>query len=244
MFKLHTEQSVDNGRIEKEDKTVNNSVVIKGNKYGIVVQLDKNISFDELKTDLAEKFKSASKFFDKANMAVSFEGRTLSSEEEREILQIISDNSQLNIVCVIDNNELKEKMFKKAVEDKLEELSAHTGRFYKGTLRSGQILESESSIIILGDINPGAKVVAKGNIIILGALKGTVYAGANGNEEAFVVALEMAPIQIRIGDTIARCNDGGGKVKPIGPDAMIAFVDDENIYIERLDKNVLDDIKL
>ena len=126
--------------------------------------------------------------------------------EEREVLQIIADNSQLNIVCVIDNDEMKEKMFKKAVEDKLEELSAHTGQFYKGTLRSGQMLESESSIIILGDINPGAKVIAKGNIIVLGSLKGTAYAGANGNEDA--------------------------------------FVEDENIYIERLDKDVLDDIKL
>ena len=223
---------------------MNNSVVIKGNKYGIVIQMDKNISFAELKADLVEKFKSASKFFDKANMAVSFEGRTLSADEEREILQIISDNSDLNIVCVIDNDELKEKMFKKAVEDKLCELSAQTGRFYKGALRSGQQLESESSIIILGDINPGAKVIAKGNIIILGSLKGTAYAGAAGNDEAFVVALEMAPIQIRIGDTIARCNDSGGRVKPISNDPMIAFVEDENIYIEKLDKEVLDDIKL
>ena len=223
---------------------MNNSVVIKGNKYGIVVQMDKNISFAELKTDLSEKFKSASKFFDKANMAISFEGRRLSESEEREVLKIISENSQLNIVCVIDNDEMKEKIFKKAVEDKLEELSAHTGQFYKGTLRSGQLLESESSIIILGDINPGGKVVAKGNVVVLGSLKGTVYAGANGNEDAFVVALEMAPIQIRIGDTIARCNETGTKIKPISPDPMIAFVEDENIYIERLDKDVLDDIKL
>lgn len=223
---------------------MNNSVVIKGNKYGIVVQMDKNIPFEQLKTDLAEKFKSASKFFDKANMAVSFEGRRLSSEEEREVLGIIAENSQLNIVCVIDNDEMKEKIFKKAVEDKLEELSAHTGQFYKGTLRSGQLLESESSIIILGDINPGGKVVAKGNVVVLGSLKGTIYAGANGNEDAFVVALEMAPIQIRIGDTIARCNETGTKIKPISPDPMIAFVEDENIYIERLDKDVLDDIKL
>ena len=223
---------------------MNNSVVIKGNKYGIVIQMDKNVAFSDLKKDLIEKFKSASKFFDKANMAVSFEGRTLSMDEEREILQIISENSELNIVCIIDNDELKEKMFKKAVEDKLEELSAHTGRFYKGTLRSGQQLESESSLIILGDINPGAKVIAKGNIIVLGSLKGTVYAGANGNDESFVVALEMAPIQIRIGDTIARCNDSGGRVKPISKDPMIAFVEDENIYIEKLDKDVLNDIKL
>ncbi len=221
-----------------------NSVIIKGNKYGIVVVLDENTDFESLKAELADKFKNASKFFDKANMAVSFEGRKLSSKEEKECLNIISDNSDLNIVCVIDNDEMREKYFKKAVEEKLEELSAHTGQFYKGTLRSGQILESESSIIVLGDVNPGAKVIAKGNIIILGSLKGNAYAGANGNEDAFVVALEMAPIQIRIGDTIARCVDSNGRQKPLSKDTMIAFVEDGNIYTEKLDKDIINDIRL
>ena len=216
---------------------MNNSVVIKGNKYGIVVVMDDSVPFDELKENLLDKFKSAAKFFDKANMAVSFEGRKLSPKEE-------SENSDLNIVCVIDNDELREKYFKKAVEDKLEELSSHTGQFYKGTLRSGQMLESDSSLIILGDVNPGAKVIAKGNVIILGALKGNVYAGAGGNEDSFVVALFMAPIQIRIGDTIARSNDSARKNKMLSNDAMIAFVEDGNIYIEKLDKDTLGDIRL
>ena len=126
----------------------------------------------------------------------------------------------------------------------LEELSSHTGQFYKGTLRSGQMLESDSSLIILGDVNPGAKVIAKGNVIILGALKGNVYAGAGGNEDSFVVALFMAPIQIRIGDTIARSNDSARKNKMLSKDAMIAFVEDGNIYIEKLDKDTLGDIRL
>lgn len=223
---------------------MNNSVVIKGNKYGIVVVMDDTVPFDELKENLLDKFKSAAKFFDKANMAVSFEDRKLSPKEERECLDIISENSDLNIVCVIDNDELREKYFKKAVEDKLEELSSHTGQFYKGTLRSGQMLESDSSLIILGDVNPGAKVIAKGNVIILGALKGNVYAGAGGNEDSFVVALFMAPIQIRIGDTIARSNDSARKNKMLSKDAMIAFVEDGNIYIEKLDKDTLGDIRL
>lgn len=61
--------------------------------------------------------------------------------------------------------------------------------FIKGTLRSGQVLESETSIIILGDVNPGATVVSKGNVVVLGALKGTIHAGATGNEASFVAAL-------------------------------------------------------
>ena len=223
---------------------MNNSVIIKGNKYGIVVVLDENSDFENLRADLIEKFKSASKFFDKASMAISFEGRKLSDKEEKILLDDISANSDLNIVCVIDNDKMREQYFKKAVEEKLEELSAQTGQFYKGTLRSGQMLESESSLVVLGDVNPGASVIAKGNVVILGSLKGNVYAGANGNQDSFVVALEMAPIQIRIGDIIARSGDPSGKSKPIDDGTMIAFVEDSNIYIEKLDKAILDDIRL
>ena len=186
---------------------MDNSVIIKGNKHGIVVVMDEGIPFAELKEALAEKFRSASKFFDKANMAVTFEGRKLTPEEEKEVLNIIAENSSLNIICVIDNDKLRDDYYKKAVEDKLEELSSHTGQFYKGTLRSGQVLESESSIIILGDVNPGARVISKGNVVVLGCLKGLVFAGAGGNHDSFVVALEMSPMQIRIGDVIARSNE-------------------------------------
>ena len=223
---------------------MSNSVIIKGNKHGINVILDKEASFNVILDELADKFKSAAKFFDKANMAISFEGRKLSTDEERACLDVISHNSDINIVCVVDNDEFRDRHYERAVEEKLEEFSSHTGQFYKGTLRSGQMLESESSIIILGDVNPGANVIAKGNIIILGALKGNVYAGANGNDNSFVVALEMAPIQIRIGDTIARSNDSGDKKKTFGKGAMIAFVEDNNIYIEKLDKDILSDIRL
>ena len=225
---------------------MNNSVVIKGNKHGIVVVLDENTGFEDLRENIIEKFRSASKFFDKANMAISFEGRKLTPEQEREILDIISKESDLNIVCVIDNDQVREQYFKASVEQKMNELSSQTGQFYKGTLRSGQVLEAESSIIILGDVNPGGKVIAKGNVVVLGSLKGNIYAGANGNEDAFVVALEMNPMQIRIGDIIARCSDGTGisKDKSKKNDPRIAYVEDGNIYIEKLDKDVLDDIRM
>ena len=88
----------------------------------------------------------------------------------------------------------------KSWKTETKELSASDGKFYKGTLRSGQVLEAGSSIIILGDVNPGATVVSKGNVVVLGTLKGTIHAGAAGNEGAFVAALNMNPMQIRIAD--------------------------------------------
>lgn len=221
---------------------MNNPVIIKGNKYGIVVVLDQEMKYEELREEIAKKFRDSAKFFDKAQMAISFEGRTLSNEEQRDILNIIAEETELHVVCVIDNDEKKEEVFKKALDEKLMELSNTTGQFYKGNLRSGQVLESETSIIIMGDVNPGARIVSKGNIIVLGSLKGTVFAGATGNTNSFVLALDMNPVQIRIGDTIARSPDKPAKSAP--KETKIAFWEDGNIYIEPLNKDVLGDIKL
>lgn len=223
----------------------NNSVIIKGSKHGIIVVMDEKTAFDDIKKGLKDKFSNAGKFFDNANMAVSFEGRKLSNEEQKEVLDIIEEVSDINIICVLENDDLKDETFRNCVDQKLKELDTNAGQFYKGTLRSGQVLESDSSIIILGDVNPGGKVIAKGNVVVLGSLRGNIFAGSNGNENAFVVAIDMDPMQIKIGDVIARCSDGGsysGKVKMHEP--KIAYVEKGNIYIEKLDKDVLADIRI
>ena len=223
-------------------KSVNNSVIIKGNKYGIIVVMSPDISFDELKDLITEKFKESSKFFEKAKMAISFEGRMLSNEEQKDILDIIGKHTDMQIVCVIDNDPGKEELFQKTLDQKLMELDNNTGQFYKGILRSGASLEFENSVVIIGDVNNGARVVSKGNIIVLGSLKGNAFAGATGNTDSFVVALDMRPTQIRIADVIARSPDK--PVKDELKEAKIAFLEDGNIYIEPLNKNVLNDIRL
>ncbi|NLK75927.1 MAG: septum site-determining protein MinC [Clostridiales bacterium] len=221
---------------------MNNSVVIKGNKYGIVVVLNPDADFEDLKVQIADKFQESSKFFGDAKMAISFEGRNLNDDEIREIIDTIHANSDMKIVCVIDNDAEREKTFKKSLEQKLMELSNNTGQFYKGILRSGASVEFENSVVIIGDVNVGARVVSKGNIVVLGALKGTAFAGAAGNSNSFVVALDMQPTQIRIADTIARSPDK--PVKEKSAEAKIAFLEDGNIYIEPLNKKVLNDINL
>ncbi len=230
-----------------------NPVVIKSNRYGIVIILDKNMPFEELLDAVKDKFKEAGNFFKGTQMAVAFEGRILSFQEEEQIVDVISANSELNIACIIDQNPEKEEMFKQAIEERMAQVvqsSEDGGQFYRGTLRSGQTLEVESSIIILGDVNPGADVIASGNVVVLGSLKGTVYAGGNGDDHCFVVALDMDPIQIKIADVIARCSDDSlrntrrykrrNRSKIMQP--QIAFVEDHNIYIESITKDILKDI--
>ncbi len=153
------------------------TVVIKGFKAGIILVLDPAASYETLKKDIAEKFKASAAFFGEAAKAISFKGRGLSDEQKIEIVDIIQANCSLSILCIMEEDPGMEEAFKKSLERKLMEQDYNnTGQFYKGNLRSGQVLDVETSIIIIGDIKPGAKVISKGNVIILGSLRGNVYA--------------------------------------------------------------------
>ena len=207
------------------------SVVIKANNFGIIVVLDPAPDFQTIKQMVADKFKESAKFLGEATMALSFDGRELSEEEQRELLDIIVTNSNLKIACLIDKDPEREEYFQKTLTDKLLELDAKTGQFYKGNLRSGQVLEFETSVVILGDVNPGAKILSKGNIIIIGALKGNAVAGAAGNDKAFVLALNMKPMQIRIGDVMARSSDEPDQELVKGPQVALPVPDPAHLKI-------------
>lgn len=225
------------------------TVILKSNKYGINLILDNDVSFEQLLSDIIDKFEEAESFFKDAKMALSFEGRDLTQEEEYRIVEAISNHSTVSIICIIDNDKVKEQLIKGMIEEQEEDTACRTGQFYKGTLRSGQFLECETSIVILGDVNPGAKVISRGNIVVLGSLKGNAYAGAGGNDAAFVAALEMDPVQIKIGDVIGRSADralwaGNKKKKKTEPvmEPQVAIVKDGNIYIEPITKGLLNNL--
>ncbi len=219
------------------------NVVIKGNKNGIRLVLDDKLPFDDLKKEIAKKFKSSAGFFKDSSVALEFAGRELSESEQIEILNIISENSKLNIVCIAEGGDEKEKEYKNVVNEGIANINSQMAQFYKGTVRSGQILESPNSLVVIGDINPGGKVVAGGSVVVIGALKGIVFAGGKGNPNSFVIALDMQPIQIKICDVIARSPDYAFKGKQ-AIDVKIAFIEDDNIYIEPLNKDVLNDIDI
>lgn len=228
---------------------MSNAVVIKGTTYGFSVFIDEHAEFSVISAELREKFKESAKFFGTAKMAISFDGKKLTDEEQRQLLDIIAESSDVHIMCVIEHNSETEELHKHSLEDCLQALDSTTGQFYKGNLRSGQVLETETSIIIIGDVNQGATITSKGNIIVLGSLFGNVYAGAGGNQDAFVMALELDPVQIRIADTIARAPDKVGKMlwkreKEKIKEPKIAFRSGENIFIEPVSRTVLNDIKL
>ncbi len=213
-----------------------NKVVIKSSKTGLSIYLDPECTFDELLEELKNKFQESARFWGNIQMALILEGRPLTAAEEFEIVNVITENSGIEVLCLLDQDAERMERCEKALDQKLMELSARTGQFYKGDLRRGESLESEASVVIIGDINHGARVAAKGNIVVLGALRGTVHAGVSGNREAVIAALEMAPLQIKIADISKQFNDKGRK---LGRGPMTAFVENCNICIKPIKKSNL-----
>lgn len=245
------------------------SVIIKGNKYGFQIVLNPTLSFENLLREVAEKFQESSAFFGQGAVAVSFEGRNLTKGEQNLLVDTIVENSKLRVSYIIDGGLAVETDFEKAISAAKEEAKAveeaqkaeifeeepfdseqkaeKDGQFYRGTLRSGQHITVDGSIVILGDINPGAQVTAGGNVVVLGCLKGMVTAGYPNDSSAVVAALLMDPMQIKIGNFIARSPDQKvvskfkRKARKNQPEleAKLAFVENDNIFIETITRSLI-----
>ena len=223
-----------------------NAVIIKSFQNGISVYLNEEIPFLDLLDEVVFKFRESRNFFKNAKMAISLEGRTLTEEEERMVLNAICENSDLHIVCLVGKDEEKNQNYLKAIQQ-LEYRNSeedNDGHFYRGTLKDGQILETESSIVVLGDVYPGSAIISTKDIVILGGLFGKAYAGGNGSEGHFVAALEMAPEWLKIGDFKYKC---GKQMKwSIKPKVQpkIAYVKDNKVVMEPITKELLSDLPL
>lgn len=174
---------------------MNNKVIIKGRKDRLEIKLDAELDFIVLLEILENKIKEARTFIGKSTLAIEFSGRPLSIEEENRLIKIITDNSDITIAYVLSLNNSSEKNF----INKLPLDDNNKVYFHKATLRSGNKLEFDGHIVVIGDVNPGAVIKAKGSVIVIGHLNGNVYAGLNGDESNFVGALFFNPIQINIG---------------------------------------------
>lgn len=222
-----------------------NAVIVKSFRNGITLYLDGNMEFEQLLEEVADKFKESKEFFRDATVAVSFEGRDLSFEEEDRLIEAVRVNSHLNITCIVGEDEEKSRIYGKALEAyrRKREEEESVGQFYRGTLRKGQILETESSIIVLGDVNPGSSVIAAGDIVVLGSLRGNAYAGGNGRPGHYVAALEMAPQKIKIGDFKYITNEKQRLTRYAGHTPKIqpqtAYVEKERIILKPITNELL-----
>ena len=219
------------------------AVVIKSYQNGISLLLDGECPFENLLQEIGFKFSQSRAFFGKAKFALSMDGRKLSGAEEIQILETIRENSDVQILCVVGKDEDTDRTFVRSLEELSDHLSGgeNGGQFYRGTIKNNQILETEKSIVILGDVYPGSSVISARDIIILGGLYGEAYAGANGSDTHYIVALEMEPESLKIGDFKYKpSTKAKWGIKPrVQP--KIAYVRQGKIVTEPLTKELLEE---
>ncbi len=211
-----------------------NSVVIKSNRSGMTVILDPEVPYEQLLADVAAKFGETARFWGSVQMTLTLAGKPLTPEQEFQMVNVITENSEIEILCLLDQDLERTTRCEKALNDKLMELSAATGQFYRGSLSSGETLESEYSIVVIGNVEQGARVISKGNVVVIGDLKGAAIAGISGNTDACVAALDMAPEQLKIADCEAKCSDKGKRLAK-GP--VVVTVENGEICVKSMKKS-------
>lgn len=179
------------------------SFTLKSYRKGLALHIRPDAEMDIVLEELKKKFEDSRQFFGNMQVGLALTGKELSQEEADAVLDTIEEHSDLQIVCLIGDDEKIQYLLDEAFEEhgpSKEEKEAE-GQFYRGTLKKGQSLETEHSVIILGDVNPGAKIFSRRDIIVLGALFGEAHAGISSEdgEGHFVCALEFSPEKLKIG---------------------------------------------
>ena len=219
------------------------SFVIKSFQNGINLRMNPDVDFEQLLQEIGAKFQSSRAFFGSASVALSIEGRILNAEEEMAVLRVIQENSDLNVMCIIGKDDALNNNFIKAIQTLQNRLpSGNYMQVYGGTLKDNDVIETEESILVLGDVNPGCSITSSKNIIILGGLYGEAFAGKELGEEAYVIALEMEPTTLVVGDFKYRqTKKSKWKIQPkLQP--KIAVVRENNVELLPLTKEILENL--
>jgi septum site-determining protein MinC len=199
-------------------------------------------SWNDVRPTLLQAIDERTDFFRGAKLILQMEDRQLGASElgglrdaldQREIVltgvlstaeKTRSAGADLGLALEIPRPSVKH-------EDELEpiisDVVGEEAALIRRTLRSGQTIRHPGHVVILGDVNPGAEVVAGGNVVVWGRLRGVVHAGASGREESIVCALDLAPTQLRIGAHISVSPERKGKPRP-----EMAYLRDEQFVAE------------
>lgn len=192
-------------------------VTIKGIRDGLLVTLgggDWKSLLAELETHLGK----SAQFFKGARVALEVGSRELSAAEIEAARDLLASN-EITLWAVVSESPVTQKAAQQlqldttlparttAVHEEQGESGELPALLVHRTLRSGQSLRYAGHVVLLGDVNPGAEIVAGGDVVVWGKLRGTVHAGATGDESRVVCALELAPTQLRIGSLVARSPD-------------------------------------
>jgi len=185
-------------------------VRLRGTQHGLVLTLGDG-DWDELLQKTAEQLSSRPSFFRGARVIADVGPRILDASQLIALGECLVEHQILLWAVRTTSERTREAARALGLETEpptsvagSRHSPADHGLVINRTLRSGQAVQHDGHIIVLGDVNPGAEIIAGGHVIVWGRLRGTVHAGASGDPNAVVCALRLQPTQLRIGKCIAR----------------------------------------
>ena len=167
-------------------------------KEETLVKIEDNATKEEIINELDEKMVELAKLYKDEKTPIRVTGKILSDDELQEVKSNITEH--LNVTVSFDTpTSLGLHSIIRSYKENIENSET---LFHTGSLRSGQRLEFDGSIVVIGDVNAGAEIVAGDNIIVQGALRGLAHAGAKGNKGAIVTAGLLDAVQVRISNIV------------------------------------------
>ena len=209
-------------------------VALKGTREGLVMYLDPEAETEILLKEIDKLLEKSVQFLQGAAVRC-YAGAKEYTEDELAAIAEVLGKYQLETAGWLTEEEVyvpgKAPAYAPAEKEPrhLEEgMLEGSCLFVERTLRSGKSIQFEGHVVVMGDVNPGAEIIATGNIVVLGSFRGVAHAGAVGDRKASVSAYHLAPTQLRIADLVTRPPDEDAEGR--GPE--IARIKDDRLVVD------------
>lgn len=201
-----------------------NCININLKKDTIILKINEDAEYKDIIECLKKKLPELKKLYKDEKTPITVTGKVLKNKEIDEIQEKIKEKIDVEI-----DFDMPKTLGLSGIRRTFEQnIATSETKFHRGSLRSGQKMEVEGSIVILGDVNSGAEVMASDNIVVLGNLRGLAHAGAKGNKQAIIAAGNVDTVQIRIANIVKEIDRDE---EPMHKQAYV-YVADDKIIIE------------
>ena len=220
--------------------------MFKGVREGLLLVVPAALSWQDAMQQLSEKLESAKDFWVGAETLLDVGEGEIEEAQLRRLQEKLNKRYHLHLntvynehtrqaaqACGLQARSASARRVQARTGDEAEERQGNA-LYIKQTIRSGQLIRYDGNVIICGDANPGAHIIASGDIMVLGTLRGVAHAGAKGDESCQIMAVNLRPTQLRIAGHIARAPDQTEVAPPLTYLPEVAQVRDSKIHISPL----------
>lgn len=201
-----------------------NNISINLKKDEVLIKIDDNAVQRKIVSELVKKLKDLKKMYQDEKTPIRVTGKVLTNKELEEIRKIIKREIDVEVKFDTPTTLGLHSITRSYKRD----VGKSETTFHRGSLRSGQKLEVEGSIVVIGDVNSGAEVIAADNIAVIGNLRGLAHAGAKGNKDAVIAASVLDVVQLRISNIVREIDRDEDGIR----EHAFVYVDEDKIVIE------------